>query len=480
MKRAPSALVLIGGFGVAVAALSVATTAAVVLFAPQPSAMRMSGASALAALRGDVSGYQRRYESAPPAGTRAQLIEQTLSAGLRVPPGNVRAVWLDSGRDRAPHNVAGPSYRFRRAPDGFPSPARSLPVGRVSNEGRSNSFVLVEGRKGSFQMVAPNAMTGATLELLLSLPMPAFAASVLQSDGRWLSIHPVRPILSGWQLNVIIALAVSLMLLAPLAWLFARRLTRPFRVLASSLGASPDAVLGEGPRELREAAAAISAMRSKLAAEATERARMLTAIAHDLRTPLTGLRLRIEAAPEPQRARMVSDVDRMQAMIGEVLTFARDVATPSELIEIRPLVAAILSDMCAADPEVQLRPGDDVRIRVPVPAFQRAIENLVRNTIHYAGGGQISVQRMGNDAVVLVTDDGPGIPIADRERLIQPFERGDASRNRATGGTGLGLSIVRNFAAQHDGSFTLSGASGGGTIAELRLPAGQPSAPQAQ
>jgi signal transduction histidine kinase len=283
-------------------------------------------------------------------------------------------------------------------------------------------------------------------------------------------VRPVRPFLAGWQFNTLISLAVSLLLLAPLAWLFARRLTRPFRALAGALNDSGDAIPVDGPRELREAALAIEAMRSSLAADATERARMLTAIAHDLRTPLTGLRLRIESVPEPQRARMVADVERMEAMIGEVLAFARNAGSRPELVDVRPLIADIVDDMTVENAPVQLLPGGDAQVFVSAPAFRRAIENLLQNAIDYAGGGAIDLRRADGEVILSIEDSGPGIPHADRERLLLPFERGEASRNRETGGAGLGLSIVRDFAAQHRGKLMLREAAGGGTVAELRLP----------
>lgn len=477
MRRAPSALVAIGGFGVAVATLSVATTAGIVLLAPQPPALRMSAAEAVAALRDGAPGFDRRHDAAPPEGISAPMIEQALATELGRPVSDVRAVFLGGFRDVTPQGQSNSIYRFTRKTDagarpaGLPMP--SFPFTQPSGE-RPNAqrgFVLVPSGEGEYRLVSPSEATGPMRALLTTLPFPAFAASVRESDGRWLTVRPVRPFLSGWQRNILIALSVSLLLLAPLAWLFARRLTRPFRALAGALGDRADAVPEEGPRELREAAAAIAAMRTRLAAEAAERARMLTAIAHDLRTPLTGLRLRIEAAPEPQRARMVADVERMQAMIGEVLAFARDAAAPAELLEVRPLLAQIVADTETGAGAIRLAPGDDARVAVPAPAFRRVIENLVRNALDYAGGGTIALRRADDDVIVSVADAGPGIPAADRRRLLQPFERGDASRNRETGGAGLGLSIVRDFAAQHRGDFTLDDAAGGGTVATLRLPA---------
>jgi signal transduction histidine kinase len=462
MRRAPSALLLVGGFGVAVAVLSVATTAAVVLLAPQPPALRMSAAAAITALSEDMPGYARRVASAPPDGARAAMLEQMIAAELRRSPADVRAVWIDGVLPRE----GSPLHNSRiRIPAGVLSPRTG------TGSSRSAAFVLLGRSNGSFQMVAAPAATAAIRRTFIGLPMPAFIASVRGSDGRWLIVRPVEPLLSGWRRNVLIALALSLLLLLPLAWLFARRLTRPFRALAGALANTADAVPEQGPRELREAAAAIAAMRTRLAAEAAERARMLTAIAHDLRTPLTGLRLRIEASPEPQRARMVADVERMQAMIGEVLSFARHAALPNELVEVRHVLAETVADMGESAATIRIAPGDDVQVAVPASAFRRVIENLLRNAIDYAGGGTIEARRNNDDVIISVTDDGPGIPAVDRERLLRPFERGDTSRNRGTGGAGLGLSIVREFAAQHRGEFTLADSAQTGTTAALRLPA---------
>jgi two-component system OmpR family sensor kinase len=167
---------------------------------------------------------------------------------------------------------------------------------------------------------------------------------------------------------------------------------------------------------------------------------------------------------------MVADVERMQAMIGEVLSFARDAASAAELIDVRKSLAATVLDMDESG-KALLLPGNDAWISAPQAAFRRSVENLLRNAIDYAGGCTLTVEHIDDSVTVSVADNGPGIPAADRERLLRPFERGDASRSRETGGAGLGLSIVRDFAAQHHGHFALTGAPDGGTIAILRLPA---------
>jgi signal transduction histidine kinase len=454
MKRAPSALVSIGGFGVAVAALSVATTAAIVLVAPPPPQQRITVTQAIMALQGPVPGFERRVATSPPVGPSVAFAEGLIAEGLGRPAGDVRVARLDP--------AASLSVRVHSSPD--------IAATRIDKAGLSNPIILRASGTGDLQELAPGALSAAIGKVLIDVPLPAYAASLRQPDGRWLVVQPVRPFLSGWQRSILIALSVSLLLLAPLAWFYARRLTRPFRAIAGALRNDAAEVPQEGPRELREAAAAIAAMQNRLAIEAAERARMLTAIAHDLRTPLTGLRLRIEATPEPQRARMVADVERMQAMIDEVLTFARDAAAPRVMVDVRTLITTIVQDMGERGAAIRLLPGDDAMICVPEPAFRRAVENLLRNAIDYAGGGTVTIEGLAEFVAVVVTDSGPGIPAADRERLLRPFERGDASRNRATGGAGLGLSIVSDFAAQNRGEFTLATGHGGGTIAMLKLP----------
>jgi two-component system OmpR family sensor kinase len=450
MTRAPSALLSIGGFGLAVAMLSVATTATIVVLSPSPPALRMSVGDAIAALRDPMPGFERGVMADPPVGTRVPSLEKLIASELRRSSASVRVTWAeDVNRSPAEAFAGKPSHA-------------TFPAGEA--------IIFKQRGPNLFEKMGADTDTGSR-KTLIELARPAFSLSVRQDDGRWLSAAPERPLLGVWQRNILFSLGITLLLLMPLAWIFARRLTRPFRALAEALGNHAEAVPQEGPRELREAAAAIGVMRSHLASEAAERARMLTAIAHDLRTPLTGLRLRIEAAPEPQRTRMVADVERMQAMIGEVLTFARDAAVPTELLDVRPLLADIVREMQGSGTGLWLMDGGDARVSAPAPAFRRAIENLLRNAIDYAGGGVVSIERVATTVRIAVADSGPGIPAAERERLLRPFERGEASRNRNTGGAGLGLSIVCDFAARYRGDFILTDRPGGGTLAVLDLPA---------
>lgn len=454
MKRAPSALMSIGGFGIAVAVLSVTTTAIIVLAAPPPPAARAVASEAIMALRTETPRFERRISAAPPSGARVPILESLMAAELGKPAGDLRVTQLDE--------VTPVLMDVQAMPKDV--------AARIAMDNVPGTIVLRQHGHVVSEVLEPGAASGALRGALLELPLPAYATSLRQTDGRWLVVQPAEPFLSGWRRSILIALAISLLLLAPLAWFFARRLTRPLRALAGALGSDASRIPLEGPRELREAAAAIAAMQNRLAEKATERARMLTAVAHDLRTPLTGLRLRIEGVPEPQRARMVHDVERMQAMIGEVLNFARDAAAPPALIDVSAMLELIVNEIDAGRGTIVLKPGEDAQIWVPESAFRRAIENLLSNAVAYAGGGTVSITLSQDDVAISVRDEGPGIPEVDRERLLRPFERGESSRNRDTGGAGLGLSIVHNFAAEHAGAFELRNAPGGGTIAILRLP----------
>ncbi len=218
--RRPSALTAIGGFSVAIAILSVAITASIVLLMPDPPAVRLTLADAAATLRGAENGLVRSI-GAPPAGPPNPIQQQVLAQALGRPVGDVRVVWLDV-------------------------PPRKRPVGEVivltPTRGRGSPFrggtMVLQMKGGRPMRVVDRLPDGPLGTVLLRLPQPPFAAGVRLSDGRWLTVRPAAPLLGGWRWKVLVALAVSLVMLAPLAWLFARRLTRPFRVLARAIDAT--------------------------------------------------------------------------------------------------------------------------------------------------------------------------------------------------------------------------------------------------
>jgi signal transduction histidine kinase len=271
--------------------------------------------------------------------------------------------------------------------------------------------------------------------------------------------------------------ALSALVLLPFAWFFARRLTRPIRRFADAadrLGTDPLApsVLPEGPAELRVTAQALNRMQRRLADYVSERTAMVGAIAHDLRTPLARIAFRIEAAPDVVREKVQADIEQMRAMIAATIGFVRGTADGSERRRLD--LSALLGTIVAQDQEmgrrVDLRSPGPVWIVGDAVALARLFQNLIDNAISYAGAAHLLLSKESARAVVSVSDEGPGLSDALLERVFEPFQRGDPSRNRETGGVGLGLTIARNIAAEHGGDVSLRNRPGGGLEARCSFP----------
>lgn len=313
--------------------------------------------------------------------------------------------------------------------------------------------------------------------LLRSLPaaLPPFEAAVRRPDGRWTVVGPREPLISPWRARVLLAFGAGALLLAPLGWWSARRLTRPVRLFAEAadrLGLDPGAppLPVAGPAEVRDAAQAFNRMQDRLQAYMDGRTAMVAAIAHDLRTPLTSLRIRTETAPE--RDRMAADIARMEAMIAQVLAFVRGetVREARERLDLAMLAAACMREEVEGGAVVRWTGGDGLWIEGEPLNLRRAMHNLIQNAVAYAGSASVRVAREGRWAVVSVSDKGPGLPEAELERVFEPFARGEPSRSRATGGVGLGLASARSIARAHGGEVTLHNRAAGGLEARLSVP----------
>jgi signal transduction histidine kinase len=273
--------------------------------------------------------------------------------------------------------------------------------------------------------------------------------------------------------------AVTGITVALLAAWTVRRLTRPLATLAdAATGLARDldrAPLAEsGPMEVSRAAQAFNAMQRALKALLETRAQALAAVSHDLRLPLTRMRLRLEQLPDAQVKRSIeSDLDEMEHMIAGTLEFLRagSSAEPPVLFNLNALLDGVAEDAEALGAKVQLHGRATAPLRARPQALRRCLANLVDNA-HRHGGGEVDVTLVDDqDAVrIRIEDRGPGIPADQRERVFEPYVRLDPSRARHTGGTGLGLAIARAVARAHGGDVTLSERAGGGLCAELRLP----------
>lgn len=294
--------------------------------------------------------------------------------------------------------------------------------------------------------------------------------------GQWLNalVYPL-PAHDAWQWKqgFFAPLLASLLGTLAVGLVFVRRMTRPLSALAEAARAAGRGdrsarVTECGASELREAALAFNDMQRRIAGFEAERMRMLAALAHDMRTPITGLRIRAEMLEgDEQRQDMIRVLDEMAVMADGLMhaASARRGAEPLQPVDLD----ATLAQLCAESQARYAGAGPLVLPLRPV-AIRRAIRNLLDNARRYAGPARVSLKRGPNAALIRIEDEGPGIPPALLPRVTEPFVRGEASRNPATGGTGLGLSIAQDVIAAHGGTLELGNRAEGGLRIQIRLP----------
>jgi two-component system osmolarity sensor histidine kinase EnvZ len=271
--------------------------------------------------------------------------------------------------------------------------------------------------------------------------------------------------------------ALTLVLSLAAAWLIASRIAGPLSALARAArlvgsGVMPEPLPEEGPRELRTVASAFNRMTSDLASMERERTIVLAGISHDLRTPLSRLRLALEmsGADEPLLAGMTTDIDEMDQVIGQFLDFARGEDEKDEAVDLDALLRDVLEHYALLGRNVTLLGEPQAGTwRLRRLSVRRAIINLVDNALRHAGEPvQIAAAKSNDHAQIDVLDRGPGIPAHEAERLKRPFTRLSESRS-GSGGAGLGLAIVERIARAHGGSLDLAQREGGGLVARLIL-----------
>ena len=407
----------------------------------------------------------------PPAPDFYRLteIEQTFR-GVSVAFDERRPLML-STRDKAPTpELRGSSFAAIRAKF-------------AENIGVPASRVIIAGERGPLsdqnvgRVVRDRAARGTsdTNEHILIAP---FQLGVLQPDGRWTVVQR-KPIigLSSWQQRLALWFSLSALAMAPVAWIFARRLTKPIKVFAEAaerLGRDPLAPPLEvrGPAEIGAAARAFNEMQQRLRRYVEDRTAMMGAIAHDLRTPLTRLRFRIESLPDDQRRKYAADLDQMEEMITATLAFVRDATQPGERthLELSSLVESLCDEMAETGSRTEVERGEKVVLQGDPMALRRLVSNLLENAVKFGGEARARVFADAGNAIVEIDDDGPGIPAADSEKVFEPFYRREPSRSRQTGGIGLGLAVVRSIARGHGGDVSLINRVGGGLTARVNLP----------
>lgn len=299
-----------------------------------------------------------------------------------------------------------------------------------------------------------------------------------QPSGEWLVASPPRPPFpTPWQTRIILWFVITTAAMTPAAWLVARRLSSSvalFSEAAERLGRDPNAppLPVKGPAEIMPAITAFNEMQDRVRRYVNDRTAMAAAMAHDLRTPLTRLRFRIESAPADVRAKMETDIEEMEAMIAASLAYVRDDRAPlqSTPLELSSLLESIVDDMAETGAPVVVEQADRVVITGDPVGLKRLVSNLIENAVKFGGAARCRVIARDGWAVIEVEDDGPGVPQADLDKVFEPFYRGEPSRSRQTGGSGLGLAAVRTIAQAHGGDAILLNRPGKGLIAVVRLP----------
>ena len=306
-----------------------------------------------------------------------------------------------------------------------------------------------------------------------------FIAAMRQADGTWLAVAPrAEPFPNYWQKRAIAWFALSLLIVGPFIWAFSRRLVQPleqFAGTAEALGRDPgaDVLPLAGPAEIGRAARAFNQMRSRLRAFVDDRTTMIGAIGHDLRTPLTRMRFRLENVPEKQREALLGEVEEMEAMITQVIGFIKDVsaAGPREMIDFGALVETAARDARLGGKAVDVGPIEHIDVEADAVGLRRVVNNLIDNAVKYGDHASVRVAREGENAFVEIVDQGPGIDEAEMNEVFDPFYRCEAARRSDKPGSGLGLAVCRSIARAHGGDVTFA-RNAEGFLTRLQLPAG--------
>jgi signal transduction histidine kinase len=310
------------------------------------------------------------------------------------------------------------------------------------------------------------------------------AIGIQLPDGEWLNISAEMEPLRPWHSPTFLAAFVLMTVAAAVLTLWAvRRLTAPVRTLAEAaeaLGRDVNAppLPENGPSEVAIAAVAFNTMASRIRRFVQDRTELLTAIGHDLRTPITRLKLRAEfVEDEEQRNKILADLEELEAMVSATLAFGRDARTTESVspIDLPELLRTILDEAGDANPDVSdkltYHGPAHLTVRARSMSLKRVFVNLVVNAINYGGSARVSLSTTADRIVVVeIEDDGPGIAASEIDRVFEPFHRGEPSRNRETGGVGLGLPIARNIMRAHGGDVVIANRPPSGIKATVTLP----------
>ncbi|TGD98721.1 sensor histidine kinase [Methylobacterium nonmethylotrophicum] len=367
-------------------------------------------------------------------------------------------------------------------------PARERPDWLALLERPTYRFEIGRGAPGTPALPARGQMIADEIRAALAPRFPVrfdavpeppgrLQAHVVLADGQDLTID-VRPAARAVASWLPVALGVQLLGLAACVWLAVRLAVRPLTRFAEAAdrlepGRPATRVAEAGPDEVARAAKAFNALQARIARHLDERVRILAAISHDLQTPITRMRLRVETGVEgAEQDRLLADLDAIQALVREGIAYARSVhgdVEPPARLDLRAFVESLVFDYQDTGRDVTVSDLPEATIATRPQALRRILTNLIDNALRYAGRAEVAVRVAGGRIVLAVLDRGPGIPEDKLEAVLLPFVRLEESRNRDTGGTGLGLAIAEQLAGAIGGRLALRNRAGGGLEATVTL-----------
>jgi signal transduction histidine kinase len=396
---------------------------------------------------------------------------------------NAIAGWDDGPRELAPPDEqptrrgdAHPAFRLKMTHQAMPQPAgaeaqpdlAAYVKDRLNEAGVHAQLVRAWAMPEDEEYQrGPNIYRGRVLFVSADVNGRSYTAR-----GRLPSVdRNLHGFLISQTLTLYLLLLGSIMLVA---W----RASKPLNSLTRAARANPmlrdvEPIAEEGPTDVRELIRAFNGYRARIDAMMADKDRMLGAVGHDLRTPLASLRVRVEQVDNDiLRDKMITSIEEMTAMLADILALARagSVTEAAEAIDCASLMQELAADFQEQGKDVTTAHITPLHIQARPMLVRRALRNLIGNAAAYGVRARLSVERQGDMAALIVSDDGPGMTAAQIATLVEPFARGEESRNRATGGAGLGLSIARDIAEWEKGRLELRTRAEGGLDAMILLP----------
>ncbi|WDY56138.1 sensor histidine kinase [Pseudomonas sp. PSKL.D1] len=399
-----------------------------------------------------LQAYERYISSRSMMLSNLELDVATSVAILDRLPAAERAAWLPRLERR--------TYRYRL--DGGLS-GQAMPSSDPPMAAESIVKAIGSQYRLTFQDIpGPNAHFQAHLRLADGAPLTIDVTPAPVPVARWLPL----------------VLLIQLGVLLICTWLAVRLAIGPLTRLAQAVDTldpdKPGVLLDEsGPREVKYAAVAFNALQARIAAYLKERMQLLAAISHDLQTPITRMKLRVEVMDEGlEKDKLWHDLDAMEHLVREGVAYARSMDINTEApcrINLDAFLDSLVFDYQDSGAQVERHGTSGSLLETRPHALRRVLVNLVDNALKFAGKAQLEVSREQGRTLIRILDDGPGIPAEELNEVLKPFYRVESSRNRSTGGTGLGLAIAQQLTQAMGGQLTLSNRQGGGLCAQIEL-----------